>query len=92
MKVIGKISHDVYLCQVSHTELEKCMGKYYGGLKRLEVGDECYLGAGHDYSVDIKDAMSTTQSFIEKNEKIVRAILDGLRIVKNAEQDAAKGE
>ena len=56
MKVLGLVNHDVYLVQVSHTELEKVFDKYYGKLDKLRVGNELDLGAGYNFRDDIKHA------------------------------------
>lgn len=56
MKVIAKASESEYLCTVSHSEIEKFMGKYYGDMTRLQVGQEVNLGLGHDFSGRIEQA------------------------------------
>lgn len=55
MIVIAKKA-DGYICQVSHTELEKLTENYYGKLKKLDEGSEMNLGAGYDFRDDIKRA------------------------------------
>lgn len=56
MKVIGTGANGAYLCEVSHTELEKLTDKYYGNLKPLKIGDEMNLGAGYDFRASIKES------------------------------------
>jgi hypothetical protein len=56
MKVIAKSSERAYLCEVSHDEIEKFMGLYYGNMKTLAVGQEVDLGQGHNFAVRIDDA------------------------------------
>lgn len=56
MKVIAKVNDSTYLAEVSHTELEKLTDKYYGNMKRLEVGSTMNLGAGHDFRDQIRSA------------------------------------
>lgn len=56
MKVIAKASDSKYLCEVSHDELEKFMGQYYGKLVKLSVGAELNLGQGYDFSGRIETA------------------------------------
>lgn len=80
MKVIGKIDSDVYICQVSHGEIEKFLNLYYGNLKHLSVGQEIDLGKGHDYHCQIRDAMRATRELVEKHQPVITAILNGLRI------------
>ena len=80
MKIIGKVKDDQYICEVSHTEVEKFLGLYYGKMQRLKVGDDVDLGQGYNYAGQISDAMKKTQEFIDGNKKIVKAILDGLAI------------
>lgn len=56
MKVIAKASESKYLCEVSHDEIEKFMGLYYGKQKHLNVGQEVNLGQGHDFATRIESA------------------------------------
>lgn len=57
MKVIGIADDGEYICQVSHTEIEKLTDKYYGNLAgKLKPGSEMDLGAGYDFRNAIKKA------------------------------------
>lgn len=56
MKVIARANQSTYICSVSHDELEKFMGMYYGKLERLEVGEELNLGLGYDFATRIESA------------------------------------
>jgi len=67
MNVIGKTKED-YIVTVSHTELEKVADKYYGNMKRLEVGDKMNLGEGYDFSYQIKTACESMQAAMKKFE------------------------
>ena len=78
MKVIAKISHDRYVCEVSHGELEQFFNEYYGGLSRLEIGDEIDLGKGYNFRKDCLDALSKTQALISANKKVIETILYGV--------------
>ena len=80
MKVIAKIEHGIFICEVTHGEVEKFMGKYYGHLKTLEVGDEIDLGKGHDFFSDTTDALRKTKDFMESNSKTIKTILEGIKI------------
>jgi len=80
MKVIGIGQDKKYLCEVSHTELEKFLGKYYNNMNRLSIGSEVDLGKGKDYHYEITQAFQKTQSFISANKQIIDAILNGLSI------------
>src|SRR5688572_26645492 len=82
MKVIGRTSEHGgdYICTVSHTELEKFFGLYYDKLKRLNIGETVDLGKGYDHAGEIRDALRKTQEFVQGNQKVVTAILNGLRI------------
>lgn len=55
MKILGDAGDKTYLVQISHYEIEKVVGKYYGNLKALKVGDEVDIAAGYDFANDIKD-------------------------------------
>ena len=56
MEVLGTDKQDSYIVKVSHTELEKVTGNYYGKLKHLEVGDKLDLGLGYKFTTDIQKA------------------------------------
>lgn len=92
MKIIGITSENYskqYICTVDHSELEKFLGLYYDKLKKLSPGDEVDLGKGYNYASEIKDAMKKTREFVESNQKVVTAILNGLSIealLRQAEQ------
>lgn len=81
MKVIG-ISNDTYqkeyICVVGHNELEKYLALYYGKMKALNVGESVDLGKGYDYASEIATAMRKTQEFVQANQTVVTAILNGL--------------
>jgi hypothetical protein len=80
MKVIGTMGRrSDYIVSVSHTELEKFLGLYYGKLNELHVGQEIDLGKGYDHASEIAHAMRTTQEFVKANQQVVTAILNGLR-------------
>lgn len=84
MKILG-ISDSggrQYICEVSHSEIEKFLNLYYGKLKALNVGQEVDLGKGYDYSTDIAAALQKTQEFIRSNQAVVTAILNGLSITR----------
>jgi len=78
MKVIGKISSDKYICEVSHRELEKFLNKFYGKLDRLDIGDQIDLERGYDFADDIVLQFRKTQEFIKAHEKVINAILSGV--------------
>jgi hypothetical protein len=69
MKVIGKNNND-YICIISHTEVEKVVGKYYGNLKRLDIEETIDLGVGYDFRSDI---VSTCQSMKEAMKSFERS-------------------
>lgn len=82
MKIIGITSNHCgeYICTVGHTELEKFLGLYYNKLKPLQVGESIDLGKGYDHAAEIAAAMRKTQDFVQANQVVVTAILNGLRI------------
>jgi hypothetical protein len=78
MKVLGIVSHNKYLVEVEHIELEKLTGNYaYGkNLKELKVGDEMNLGAGYNFTMDIQSAckaMSDAMKSFEKAQSTMRS-------------------
>lgn len=70
VKVIAKVSDSKYLCEVSHEELEKFLGQYYGNLDKLTVGQEVNLGKGHDFAVRIEAAC---KGMVEASKEFGRA-------------------
>lgn len=55
MKIIG-IAGDKYIAEVSHTEIEKVMDKYYGNLEKLKAGDDLDIGEGYNFRREIEAA------------------------------------
>ncbi|MCK5604605.1 hypothetical protein KAR91_22140 [Candidatus Pacearchaeota archaeon] len=80
MKVIGTGVDGKYICEVSHTEIEKFQNLYFGKVERLSIGDEVDFGAGYDFSSDIQSAFQKTKAFLEANGEIVNAIMNGLTV------------
>ena len=74
MKVIGKAKEEMYLCEVSHSEIEKFMDLYYGNMKELEVGSEINLADGHDWYSKTKKALDDTKAFFNSNIRNIDAI------------------
>ena len=94
MKVIGTSSSSTYICEVSHSELEKFMNRYYrnNGLKELEAGDVVDLGRGHDFARETADAIKKTEEFIKANKKIVETILNGFSFMGNVQAGSCEKE
>lgn len=88
-KVIAK-TKDNYLMEVSHTEIEKFLGLYYGGKEKLAIGDECDFGKGYDYASEITDSLNKTENFVKSSEKIIQAIANGFGIRLQVEQEEGK--
>lgn len=74
MKVIGKSDKDRYICEVSHTELEKYLNMYHGNMNKLEVGKEIDLGTGYDHADATARALRETREFFRKNADNIKAI------------------
>jgi len=74
MKVIGTVNNNTYLCEVSHTELEKLLNLYYKKKNKLEVGETIDLGIGYDWYRDTKDALDETKRFFKNNINNINAI------------------
>lgn len=91
MKVIGKVNSNVYLCEVTHTELEKLTDKYYGKLSELRVGEELNLGAGYDFRKDIREAcdrMTDAHKAFSQSSNTMRKF--ALMVAKQADSDDEK--
>ena len=81
MKVIGKIDNGKYICEITHTEIEKFLNQYYNNLERLKVGDEIYLGKGYEFMNETKSALKETKKFIEANADIIKKIIEGIDVM-----------
>lgn len=81
MEVIATAERDIYICKVSHNELEKFFNLYYGKFERLKVGTIVDLAKGHDFMEDTKNALNDTQKFIESNKEVINTILTGIQIM-----------
>lgn len=90
MLVIGKVKNDEYICTISHIELEKFLGLYYGGKKTIEVGEEINLGIGYDYVKETESAMRKTEEIIKSNKDIITAIMNGIMVIGNKTESEVK--
>ena len=91
MKVLGTTKDSqTYICEVSHSEIEKFLGLYYNKLATVKAGDVIDLGKGYDHASEIKQAMDKTREFVKAHQGTVNAIINGLRI--EALADAAKAD
>jgi hypothetical protein len=88
MKVLGTTGDytSKYICEVSHSEIERFLNLYYNKMGKLKVGDEVDLGRGHDFARETKSAMEKTQAFIESNKAIIEAIFNGIQIAGRTQQ------
>lgn len=89
MKVIGKTDSG-YICEVSHEEIEKHLNLYYGRLEKLKTGESISLGRGYDFASEIKLAFKETQNFVNANQKIIDAIMNGLKVISFMEKEEIK--
>lgn len=81
MKIIALAGSNKYIAEIDHAEVEKFFNLYYGKMKELKIGANIDLGRGYDWSFEIKTAMNTTKKFIEDNQKIISAIMNGFTIL-----------
>ncbi len=70
MKILGLIGDGKYIAEVTHSELEKLSGNYYGKMKPLHVGDYMDLGAGYNFTNDMQAAC---KGFVEAVKSFDRA-------------------
>jgi len=78
----GKNYETKYICEISHSELEKFLNQYYDKLKKLAPGDTVDLGKGYDFLKDIESAIKENQNFLKANKKIISTIMDGFSFLK----------
>lgn len=67
---------DKYIAIIGHTELEKSAGKYYGNMPKLKIGDSVDIGAGYNFSSDIKSTCNSMIETMKKFENAQKAITD----------------
>lgn len=86
MKILGKSTSGKYICEVSHTEIEKFLNKYYNKMERLDAGDSVDLGKGYDFYRLTKECMEATTRFLGQHQKIVSMITTGISMFPEAEK------
>lgn len=74
MKVIGIVENDRYICEISHSEIEKFLDLYYGNKKNLYVGEEVNLGKGYDWYSKTQHALEKTEKFFQTNAETIDVI------------------
>ena len=82
MKVLGEATSG-YICEVSHSEIEKFLGLYYGKMNRLKVGEEVNLGEGYDWEGKISSALRQSQDFVKANQPIIQSLMSGYSVLVN---------
>lgn len=85
MKVIAKANDSTYICEVSHTELEKFLNKYYGDLPKLPVGDSVNLGQGYDFAARIESACNRMAEAMKAFEEARKVMTSYAVAIANAE-------
>jgi len=85
MKVIGVVQDEVYICQLTHKEIEKFLNLYYNKMGKIKVGDDIDLGKGYDFHNDAINALKKTEEFIRGNKHIIEAITNGITVAANME-------
>lgn len=93
MKVLGKTTNG-YICEVSHTEIEKCYNKFCnGGVEQLRTGDSCDLGAGYNFRDAIASVGRETTGAIKSFERYMPLLTQFMALVgKLPPADATTGE
>ena len=85
MKVIAKANDSTYLCEVSHSEIEKFLNQYYGKQPKLSVGDSVNLGQGYDFAARIEDACNRMAEAMKAFEEARKVMTSYAVAVANAE-------
>lgn len=88
MKVIAKASESKYLCEVSHDELEKFMGKYYGNMAKLSVGQEIDLGHGYNFSSRIETACRQMADAMKAFDEARKVMTDYALVISKSSEPA----
>lgn len=87
MRVLGNIKSDIYICEVSHKEIEKFLNQYYNKMSYLKTGDEIDLGKGYNFKQDTAAALVKTREFIEANKTIIESIINGITVMAREESE-----
>lgn len=90
MRILGIASYhgDTYIAEIDHSEIEKFLKLYHNGLTKLKVGQVVDLGRGYDFASEAKATMKATSELIEKNKKVVEAILNDIQIIGRNEENS----
>lgn len=91
MQVIAKVNSDTYICQVSHTELEKFLNLYYGKMPDLRVGETIDLGKGYDYQVTIVEACKRMADAMESFKRAQKVLTQFALMMAAATPESDKG-
>jgi len=86
MKVIAIKDSGTYICEVTHTEIEKHMNLYYNNMPRLREGSAMDLGEGYEFHQKTVAALRETRKFIDENKKVIECILNGVSLVSRVRQ------
>lgn len=85
MKILATENNErgraIYLCEVSHEEIEKFLNQYYNKLKYLQRGNTVDLGKGYDFLLESKKALEKTQELISSNKEVINTILTGINFL-----------
>ncbi len=81
MEVIGTVESDIYLCRVSHAEIEKFLNLYYNKKSKLKVGDVVDLGQGYNFYHQTRGALNKTEEFIRSNKDVIEMIVTGISVM-----------
>lgn len=90
MKVLGFVGErrDSYICEVSHSEIEKFLGMYYGRKDKLNIGDEVNLGCGYDHESKINSGVKKMEDLIQSSIEITEAISQGKKLVRRMNKES----
>lgn len=88
MKVIGIKDRDTYICEVTHSEIEKVFNKYYNKMPHLESGSEVDLGMAYNFDSSIRSVCQGMNNAMKEFERAAEVVHQfSMMVVNRANSD-----
>jgi len=86
MKVIAKKDNETYIAEITHTEIEKVVGKFFGKLKRLKPEDEIDLELPYDV-VGVMNSLRSDIRALKEDIAEFDVMLESLKLHKEEKHE-----
>lgn len=92
MKILATAAHDTFIAEVSRTEIEKVLDKYYGKLDtKLEPGTVVNLAAGYNFRAEIQSACRHMSDAMKQFESARATLMSFAVMVSNLPTELRPG-